>query len=79
MWYVIMCLEEGTLTYGFIGRVTSLRVAGKALCFLDIVQDGHSMQVVCKAAPLNTFAGINPQDFQIFYHLVRRGDIICKY
>lgn len=68
-----------TITYDVIGRVTSLRVAGRKLVFLDILQDGHIMQIICKASTLDAFAGTSAQAFQRFYHLVRRGDIICKY
>ena len=60
------------------GRVRSFRVAGKSLVFLDIAQDGNSMQIVLNRARLEGFGGINRKEFIDFYHLVRRGDIICE-
>ena len=63
---------------GLIGRLKNLRIAGKSLVFLDIEQDGHTLQAVCKAGGLDAFTGINQLEFQRFYHLVRRGDIICE-
>ncbi|KAG0651770.1 Lysyl-tRNA synthetase [Hyphodiscus hymeniophilus] len=58
------------------GRVTSVRVAGKTLCFVDIDQEGHTLQVVCLSQELSAFAGLSSADFQRFYRLLRRGDII---
>jgi lysyl-tRNA synthetase class 2 len=60
------------------GRVRSFRVAGKSLVFLDIAQDGRSVQIVLNRARLEGFGGINRWEFIEFYHLVRRGDIICE-
>jgi hypothetical protein len=57
----------------------NIRIAGKALIFMDIIQDGHTLQAVCQAAKLGAFAGIPALEFQRFYHLVRRGDVVCKY
>ena len=55
-----------------------MRIAGKSLVFMDIEQDGFTLQVVCQAARMDSFVGISPAEFQKFYHLVRRGDIICE-
>jgi lysyl-tRNA synthetase, class II len=60
------------------GRVRSFRVAGKSLVFLDIAQDGKSVQIVLNRARLEGFGGISRKEFIEFYHLVRRGDIICE-
>jgi lysyl-tRNA synthetase class 2 len=60
------------------GRVRSFRIAGKALVFLDIAQDGASVQIVLNRSKLEGFAGVNRKDFVEFYHLVRRGDFICE-
>jgi len=67
---------EDTITLR--GRMTSCRVAGKSLAFLDLVQDYVQMQVVCNWAKVN-FAGVSQADFKNFLKLLQRGDIICKY
>ena len=61
------------------GRVNSLRIAGKNLFFVDIQQDGRSLQIICMAQELNAFTGLRPIEFQRFYKLLRRGDIVCEY
>jgi lysyl-tRNA synthetase class 2 len=71
--------EERTLSTAAVnGRVTSVRIAGKALVFIDIVQDSHTLQVVCRANSLRAFSGVDQREFSQFYHRVRRGDIICE-
>jgi lysyl-tRNA synthetase class 2 len=46
--------------------------------FLDIIQDGHKVQGVCDFGKLNAFSGVFAKRFRDFYHLIRRGDIICE-
>jgi lysyl-tRNA synthetase class 2 len=62
-----------------LGRVDTFRVAGKALVFVDIIQDGHKLQGVCNFETLGAFGGLPAEKFRQFYHLLRRGDIVCKY
>ena len=61
------------------GRVDTLRVAGKKLFFADIEQEGHSLQIVCQSPEITAFTGLSAIEFQRFYHLLRRGDIVCEY
>ncbi|KAL3463370.1 hypothetical protein BJX64DRAFT_257134 [Aspergillus heterothallicus] len=53
------------------GRIRTYRLAGGKLIFLDIVQDGQKLQIMCN---LRLFDGITPADFKKFYRLLRRGD-----
>lgn len=76
--YVPILLNDHERAKGLAGRVNSVRIAGKALIFLDVVQDGHQLQGVCALDKIGAFTGISSEDFRHFYHLVRRGDIICE-
>jgi hypothetical protein len=58
-----------------VGRVLSVRLSGKKLVFLDIVQDGQVLQAICS---LGNFTSPDIAPFRTFSHLVRRGDIVCK-
>ncbi len=60
------------------GRLRSFRVAGKGLAFLDVAHDRVQIQAVCNLSKLDAFSGVGKQRFKDFYHLIRRGDIICK-
>jgi lysyl-tRNA synthetase, class II len=60
------------------GRLRSFRIAGKELVFLDLVQGSKTAQVVLNRARLENFGGVERRRFKEFYHLIRRGDIICK-
>ncbi len=60
------------------GRLRAFRIAGRGLVFLDIVQDDKSVQIVLNKKKLVTFGGVTRQSFEEFYHLVRRGDIMCE-
>lgn len=55
-----------------------IRVAGKALAFLDIVQEGVKVQIVCNLSRLDAFSGLASKQFDNFLHVVQRGDIICE-
>lgn len=59
-----------------VGRVLSVRLSGKKLVFLDIVQDGQILQAICSLASFALSSDTAP--FRTFSHLVRRGDIVCK-
>jgi hypothetical protein len=58
------------------GRVLSVRISGKKLVFMDIIQDGQILQAICNLGKVGLSE--NPEPFRAFSHLVRRGDIICK-
>jgi lysyl-tRNA synthetase class II len=79
MWYVLEECCQWLSAYSHIGRIKSLRVAGKSLFFLDIEQEGHRLQIVSIAQEMNAFTGLAPIEFQRFYRLVRRGDIVREF
>lgn len=60
-----------------VGRIYASRIAGSKLVFIDLVQDGKKVQGLCNLKRLAAL-GVTPEDFKAFYHLVRRGDIICE-
>jgi lysyl-tRNA synthetase class 2 len=60
------------------GRVRSVRVAGKGLVFIDIVEDSHKVQVMCNSKAMEVIDGVSKDQFKDFYRLLRRGDIICE-
>jgi hypothetical protein len=55
------------------GRIRSIRAAGNKLLFLDFVQNGRNVQILCNFSVLSE-AGLAADDFAQFSHLVRRGD-----
>ena len=59
------------------GRMTSCRLAGGKLAFLDVVQDYVQVQVVLNFSKIS-FAGVSPTEFRNFLKLIQRGDIICR-
>lgn len=62
----------------FTGRVSSTRIAGKALVFLDVYQEGCFLQGVCNGQRLGSWNGTTPEEFRQFSRLLRRGDVICE-
>jgi lysyl-tRNA synthetase, class II len=54
------------------------RIAGKKLSFLDVMQEGKQVQVVCDASKLETFSGVGKNQYLALQHSIQRGDIICK-
>ncbi|PGH32386.1 lysine-tRNA ligase [[Emmonsia] crescens] len=56
------------------GRIQSARIAGSKLIFLDLVQNGRKVQVLCNQRRLDAM-GVTPEKFKQFYHLLRRGDV----
>lgn len=63
------------LSLTVLGRVRSVRTAGSKLLFVDIVQDGRSVQGIINVAGLKGHKGL---DYLNFHHNLQRGDIICK-
>jgi len=60
------------------GRIRALRISGSGLVFLDIMQDGKAVQIVCNRKKLEGFGSVTRNLFVEFYHIIRRGDIICE-
>ncbi|KAK2787039.1 hypothetical protein FQN53_005739 [Emmonsiellopsis sp. PD_33] len=56
------------------GRIQSQRIAGSKLMFLDLVQNGRKVQVLCNQRHFDAL-GVTPEKFKAFYHLLRRGDV----
>lgn len=63
-----------TTTFMSLGRVSSLRLSGSKLLFIDLIQEGHRLQGLCNLARLSN-AGISASQFTDFAHSIRRGDI----
>lgn len=61
-------LEEET---SLAGRVTNIRKQGKNLVFIDLKQEGETLQVMCNS---NNHKG--NRTFEELYSTIRRGDII---
>jgi lysyl-tRNA synthetase class 2 len=62
------------------GRVSSCRIAGSKLVFIDIVQDTHSIQGVCQFGKLDNSSqpDLALEDFRALFRLLRRGDVISE-
>ena len=60
-----------------IGRVYSHRSAGMKLLFIDLHQDGKSIQIVCNYAKIQGQA--SEADYQGFFYRVQRGDIYSTF
>ena len=56
------------------GRIRSHRLAGSKLVFLDILQNGHKVQVMCNKRLLD---GVTMDHFKKWSRLLRRGDTFC--
>ena len=64
----------------FSGRVSSFRIAGSKLFFIDLVQDGCRVQGVCNFRRLSdSESQLSLEDFKRCYHQLQRGDILSKY
>jgi hypothetical protein len=61
------------------GRLENRRVAGKGLAFLDIVQDGHLVQIVLNFTKLGPVCDVSAQQFRKFPQMIRRGDILSTF
>jgi len=60
------------------GRVQSFRTAGSKLVFVDLIQDGQRVQGLCNLRKIGESAHC-AGEFQLFQHLLHRGDILCEY
>lgn len=58
------------------GKLVSSRIMGARLVFLDIQQDGRSLQVVINLGSLKDLSTVSEESFQLLYHLAQRGDYI---
>ncbi|KAK5192505.1 mitochondrial lysine-tRNA synthetase [Exophiala xenobiotica] len=57
------------------GRITSIRLSGSKLVFLDLVQDQRKLQVTISYAALN-LSSVTLDTFKHHVRLIRRGDYI---
>lgn len=55
-----------------LGRISSLRILGPKLYFLDIMQGNLKIQGLCGLGRLDRPVSID--DFRELYHLLRKGD-----
>lgn len=55
------------------GRVRAVRTSGSKLVFVDLEEDGATVQVISNFGELEK-QGITPEQFRAFKHIVRRGD-----
>ncbi|RKF78968.1 Lysine--tRNA ligase [Golovinomyces cichoracearum] len=58
------------------GKMMACRIMGTRLIFMDLVQDGKTLQVMANLRSLSESSGVSEESFQIFYHLAQRGDYI---
>lgn len=56
------------------GRVSSVRRAGARLVFLDIVQDGYRVQLLCNIKNLKQYKDTDGSEFRNCLQRIRRGD-----
>ncbi|KAL9128232.1 MAG: hypothetical protein Q9217_003048 [Psora testacea] len=57
------------------GIVWSYRIAGSKLAFIDIFQDGATVQCMCNFSNLEN-SGLQPSEFKTFLNGLHRGDVI---
>jgi lysyl-tRNA synthetase class 2 len=67
-------VEADQLVYQ--ARVMSVRIASKGLVFVDLMQNSALLQVVLSK---DRIEGASEEEFIKFYHLLRRGDVICEF
>lgn len=56
-----------------LGRVYNHRSAGMKLLFIDLQQEGKSLQIVCNYAKLQ--GQPSEDEYQSFLHSIQKGDI----
>ncbi|KAL8678060.1 MAG: hypothetical protein Q9186_005555 [Xanthomendoza sp. 1 TL-2023] len=56
------------------GRVKSVRKFGSSLFFIDLVQDGQSVQGVCNVAIMSQ-SGLSATEFTDLFRRIQRGDV----
>ncbi len=61
-----------------LGRINAIRTASSKLVFVDVIQNGHQIQVLCDYSQLSS-TGVTLQEFKDFYKNLNRGDIISRY
>lgn len=74
---LLVCTIPG-VEANLLGRVTSVRVAGAKLVFLDLIDDGVTAQIVCDVGKLNA-TGMSSGDLAAFRHIARRGDWYSEF
>ncbi|KAI9730706.1 MAG: hypothetical protein M1834_005675 [Cirrosporium novae-zelandiae] len=55
------------------GRVRSIRMASSKLVFLDVIEEGHKVQIL---ADLRNVEGVTREEFKSAYRIINRGDIL---
>lgn len=66
------------LTFPIVsGRISSIRLSGSKLAFIDIVEDQIKLQVMLSYSTLDSSIA-TLDDFKNLCRLLRRGDYICK-
>ncbi|GAB7356076.1 hypothetical protein MBLNU459_g6690t1 [Dothideomycetes sp. NU459] len=64
---------EHAARFAVSGRVRAVRTSGNKLVFVDVEQDGRTIQVIANFAELET-RGVTHDRFTAFRQVVRRGD-----
>lgn len=59
------------------GRIQAFRIAGSKLVFIDIAQEGHSVQGVCDFGRIQK-NNPDPEGFNKFVRSMRKGDVFSK-
>lgn len=58
------------------GKLLACRVMGTRLIFIDLMQEGETVQVKANLSALSKTSEVSERDFQRLYHLLQRGDYI---
>lgn len=61
------------------GRITSIRIASSKLAFIDIIENGYTVQTIVNFSELGGLANIREKEFKTWVNLVRRGDFISLF
>lgn len=59
------------------GRIQAFRLAGPKLVFVNLAQEGHSVQGVCDFSRIKN-EDPDPEDFKKFILSMRKGDVFSK-
>jgi hypothetical protein len=62
-----------------LGRVRSVREAGKNLLFIDIVHNEARLQVMANLGGLQKDVGYSTEELQRFRKLIKPGDYFCEF
>jgi lysyl-tRNA synthetase class II len=62
-----------------LGRVRSVREAGKKLLFIDIIHNEARLQVMANLGGLQKDVGYSTEELQRFRKLIKTGDYFCEF